>query len=74
MERTTGRVDETTLVEVSVVLQLVTEEFTRDVQGFTSDDNNLLTVKGLLSDDGSKTTKQMTLRINDQCLFEGTHS
>jgi hypothetical protein len=118
MERTTSGVDETTLVEVSVVLHyinyttqyinkqlqlekiclnnympfsprvkniekqpsfmfsldgqnsqnyllqkkykaphtLVTEEFTRNVQSFASDNNNLLAIEGLLGNDGSKTT------------------
>jgi len=47
---------------------LVTEEFTRNVQGFTSDDDNLLTIEGLLGDDGSKTSEQVTLAINNNGL------
>jgi hypothetical protein len=48
---------------------LVTEEFTRNIQSFTSNNNNLLTVKSLLGDNGSKTTQQMALTINDDSLF-----
>jgi hypothetical protein len=48
---------------------LVTEEFTGNVQGFTSNNNDLLTVEGLLGDDRGKSTQQVTLTVNHNSLF-----
>jgi hypothetical protein len=68
VEWTTVGVDNATLVKVSVVLQLVTEEATRDVELFAADNDNLLSIEGLLSNDGSKTTEKMTLAVDDNDL------
>jgi hypothetical protein len=48
---------------------LVTEEFTRNVQGFTSNDNDLLTVEGLLGNNRGESTQQVTLTVNHNSLF-----
>jgi hypothetical protein len=47
---------------------LVTEEFTRDVQFFTTNNNHLLTIQSLLGNDGSKTTEEVTFTVNDNNL------
>jgi hypothetical protein len=41
------------------------EELARDVQGFTSDDNDLLAIEELLGDDTGKTAQEMALAVND---------
>ena len=44
---------------------LSTEEFARDVEGFGSDDNNLLAIEKLLCDGTGETTEQVSLAVND---------
>jgi len=44
---------------------LSSEELAGDVEGFTSDDDNLLTVEKLLCDSAGQTTEQVTLAVND---------
>lgn len=70
MEWTTGWVVSTCFSEVCKVLELVSEEFSRDVDVLTSDDNNLLSVQKLFGDRRSKSTKKVTLRVNDDLTFE----
>ncbi len=41
------------------------EELAGDVQGFATNDDDLLAVEELLGDDARKTTKEMALAIND---------
>lgn len=50
-------------------LTFVAEEFTRDVEFFAPNNNHLLAAQGLLGDDRGKTTKKMTLAVNDNHLF-----
>ena len=64
MEWTTGLVESSSLSQKVVVLQLVSEEFTRNVQSFSSDNDNLLTVQYLLGNSGGQTTQQMILSYN----------
>lgn len=45
------------------------EEFARDVQGFTSDDDNLLAIEQLFGDRACKTTEQVTLAVNDHLPY-----
>jgi hypothetical protein len=61
VERTVGLVESGSLAEVGVVLQLVAEELTRNVQSLTADNNNLLTVEELLGDNRGETAKKMAL-------------
>lgn len=44
---------------------LCAEEFAGNVEGLASDNDNLLAVEELLSDGARKTTKQVSLAIND---------
>lgn len=44
---------------------LSAEEFARDVDGFASDDDNLLAVKELLGDGAGKATEEVALAVND---------
>lgn len=41
------------------------EEFARDVECFTSDNDNLLTVQKLFRDNRCKTSEQVTLAVDD---------
>lgn len=41
------------------------EELSGDVKGLTTDDNNLLTTKELLGDNGGESAKEMALAIDD---------
>jgi len=68
MEGTAGRVDNATLAEESVVLQLVTEEGTRDVQLLAADDNDALTGEGLLGNNGGEATQEMAFTVDDNHL------
>ena len=44
---------------------LSAEELARDVQSLATDNDNLLAVKQLLSDNAGQTAQQMALAIND---------
>lgn len=52
-------------VEDRCMHTLSTEEFARDVEGFTSHNDNLLTVQKLLCDGAGEATKEMSLAVND---------
>lgn len=53
---------------------LHTEEGARDVDQFSTDDNNLLSRKRLLGDDGGETTEEVSLAVNDdRRRAEGGH-
>jgi hypothetical protein len=54
--------------KVFFLLTLVTEEATRDVELFAADNDNLLSIESLLSNDRSKTTKKVTLAVDDNDL------
>ena len=41
------------------------EELARDVEGLAADNNDLLTIEKLLSDDGGETAKEVALAIDD---------
>lgn len=41
------------------------EELAGDVEGLAADDNDLLAVEELLSNDGGQATKEVALAIND---------
>jgi len=63
---TTGGVVSGDLSEVGVVLELGAEELSRDVEGLTADDNDLLTAKELLGDNRGESAKEMALAITQQ--------
>jgi hypothetical protein len=44
---------------------LSAEELARDVEGLGADNNDLLTVKELLGHNAGKTTKEVTLAVDD---------
>lgn len=44
---------------------LSTEEFARNVQGFGSNNDNLLAIEKLLCDGTGETTEQMSLAVNN---------
>lgn len=66
-------VDQVTLVEVGVVLQLVAEERAGDVDELGSDNNDLLAGEELLGQGGGETTEKVSLAVNDVrvSLLEG---
>ena len=68
-----GLVESGGLSQVVVVFQFVSEKFTGDVQGFGSDNDNLLAVQDLLGHNGGQTTQQVALTVNDNNWFEGRH-
>jgi len=70
---TTGGVVSGDLSEVGVVLELGAEELSRDVEGLTTDNNDLLTAKELLGDNGGESAKKMALAIDDDNLLEAGH-
>jgi hypothetical protein len=49
------------------------EELSRDVEGLTADNNDLLTAKELLGDNGGESAKEMALAIDDDNLLEAGH-
>lgn len=70
---TAGGVVTGDLSEMGVVLELRTEELSRDVEGLTADDNDLLTAKELLGDNRGESAKEMALAIDDDNLLEARH-
>ena len=70
---TAGGVVSGHLAQVGVVLELRAEELARDVEGLAADNNNLLTIEKLLSDDGGETAKEVALAIDDDNRLEGRH-
>lgn len=54
-----------------MIFELGTVEGTRDVQCFSSDNNDTLTRKELLGDDGSKSTQQMSFSVDNDDLRDG---
>lgn len=66
LERTTtGGVETGLLAEEGLVLELGAEELAGDVEGFTSDDDNLLAVEKLLGDNAGQATEEVSLAVND---------
>lgn len=61
------------LSKVGVVLELRAEELARDVERLAADNNDLLTAKELLGDNGGKAAKEMALAIDDDNRLEGRH-
>lgn len=53
------------MVDIGLLLTLRTEEFSRDVDGFAADNDDLLSVQELLGDGAGKTTKKMALAVDD---------
>jgi len=49
---------------------LVSEERSRDVDLFSSDDNDSLAAEEFFSNDGSESSKEMAFTIDDNFLFE----
>lgn len=70
VEWTLGLVVSGTLSQVVVVLQLVSEKFTTDVQGLGSDNDDFLAVQNLLGNDGSQATQQVALTVDNNNWFE----
>jgi hypothetical protein len=70
---TAGGVVTSDLSEMGVVLELRTEELSRDVEGLAADDNDLLTAKELLGDNRGESAKEMALAIDDDNLLEARH-
>ena len=73
VEWTLGLVVSGGLSQVVVVLELVSEELTGDVEGLASDNDNLLAVEDLLGNNGSQTAQQVALSVNDNNRFERGH-
>jgi hypothetical protein len=44
---------------------LCAEEFSRDVKGFASDDNDLLSIEELLGDNAGETTEKVSLAVDN---------
>ncbi|EDK39520.2 conserved hypothetical protein [Meyerozyma guilliermondii ATCC 6260] len=70
VEWTLGLVVSGTLSQVVVVLQLVSEKFTTDVQGLGSDNDDFLAVQNSLGNDGSQATQQVALTVDNNNWFE----
>jgi hypothetical protein len=50
-----------------------TEEFARDVEGLSSDDDDLLAVQKLLCNCAGETTEQVSLAVDDNDWLKGRH-
>ena len=70
---TTSGVVSGDLAHVGGKLELSAEELARDVEGLGADNNDLLTVKELLGHNAGKTTKEVTLAVDDDNRLEGRH-
>lgn len=70
---TAGGVETSHLAKVGVVLELRAEELAGDVKSLTSHDDDLLTVEQLLGDSAGKTTKKVSLAVNDDDWIDGGH-
>lgn len=68
MDGTVAGPDETALVEIVLVPDLVAEEGTRDVDLLAADDDDTLAVEDLLGDGGGQATHKVTLTVNDNDL------
>jgi len=66
-------VDQATLAKVIHVLQLVAVETSGDVDTFASDDDDSLSLKERLGDDGRQTPQQMPSSVDHQRLRRKTH-
>lgn len=51
-------------------LDLVSEEGSRDIDSFSSDDNDSLAAEELFGDDGSQSTEEVTLSVNDDFFLK----
>jgi hypothetical protein len=54
----------------TILLTLVAEEAARNIELFAADNDNLLSVEGLLSNNRSETTEKVTLAVDDNDLFQ----
>jgi len=70
VEGTTTGVGVHALVAELGVLGLVTDKTSRDTHELRSDEDDLLTGKEFLGDDGRKATKEVVTAINEDGLFE----
>jgi hypothetical protein len=68
-----GRIETSLLAQKSLVLQLRAEELSRNVEGFTSDDYDLLAIEQLLSNSTGQATEKMSLAIDDDDWLKGRH-
>ncbi|KAH3658858.1 hypothetical protein OGATHE_006584 [Ogataea polymorpha] len=73
MERSSVGVESSSLSQVVVVLQFVSEEFTRDVESLTSHNDNLLAVEKLLGNSGGQSSQQVSFSVNDNNLLKRAH-
>lgn len=71
MVETTGLVESGSLAQVGMVLELVAEKLSTDVEGFTTDDDNGLTVEELLGNCRGQATKKMALSVNHNSRLSG---
>lgn len=68
-----GRIETSLLAQESLVLQLRAEELSRNVEGFTSDNYNLLAIEQLLGDGTGQATEKMSLAIDNNLEIEERH-
>jgi len=59
--------------EICMVLELCSEEFSRNVQVLTSDNHDLLSVEQLLGNYRCQTTEEMAFAVDDDDRFECRH-
>lgn len=69
VEGASARVGVLTLVKEIVVLDTVADERSGNRDALSTDTDDLLTVQGLLGQDGSKATQNVVLAVNDDTLF-----
>jgi hypothetical protein len=55
------RIVSTTFMKVGVKLEFISEEFSRDIQILTTDNNNMLAIENLFGDNRCKTTWHIRL-------------
>ncbi len=70
MKRTPSWIGSGSLVLEFLVLQFVSEQGTRDVNAFTSDDSDMLAVQDLLGNNRCKATEKVALPVDDQFLLK----
>ena len=68
VEGSPSRVGGNLLAEEGLVLELCAEEAARDVEVFSTDDDNALAIQKLLCDNGGKAPEQVSLSVNDNNL------
>lgn len=73
VEGASGLVEAGGLAQVGVVFELVAEELARDVEVLATHNSDVLAVENFLGHDGSETTEEVVLAVNDNLLLKGTH-